>query len=339
MAKSSNIVTGVDVGQYAVKAVSLQRRAGGQLSLLGYSVRVIGDRERTDAEIASEIRAGIKEANGGKHINVAVTSSEGIVRIIEQPATSPSVLRQALKLNASQMLHQDCPDFLFDCDKLKNLGEEKEGGQERFLVAGLPRQRITRYYESLNKVKVFPQSLQFSSTSLFNAFEKARPQVFEQEAFILLDIGHKQSVVIGGKDGALTMIRTIDFGGEQIVEELTGNGAIDRESAILLAEQGDAGMAQAAHDSFVLLSREMINSIGFFEGQWEKTIKRVFVSGGPSRTEMLMQTLSDELNLPCEVWDPLDVCDLYISTKKKAKLELEARNLNVAFGAAIELLD
>jgi sugar (pentulose or hexulose) kinase len=69
-----------------------------------------------------------------------------------------------------------------------------------------------------------------------------------------------------------------------------------------MMNEGDAGMAEICRTSLTRLATEVRNSIGFFEGQHEETIHRIFVSGGLARTETILQTLSDELGLPCEIW-------------------------------------
>jgi Tfp pilus assembly PilM family ATPase len=80
------------------------------------------------------------------------------------------------------------------------------------------------------------------------------------------------------------------------------------------------------------------NSIGFFEGQREDSIHRIFVSGGLARTELVLQTLSDELSLPCEMWDPLEMCEVALPAAKRQALPDQFVCLNVACGAALEYL-
>jgi Tfp pilus assembly PilM family ATPase len=53
---------------------------------------------------------------------------------------------------------------------------------------------------------------------------------------------------------------------------------------------------------------------------------------------MILQTLSDELGLPCEVWDPLENCEVALPAAKRKNLQQEFVSLNVACGAAFEYL-
>ena len=119
---------------------------------------------------------------------------------------------------------------------------------------------------------------------------------------------------------------------------LTADGALDASAARVMMQEGDAGMAEICRASLTRLATEVRNSIGFFEGQHEQNIHRIFVSGGLARTETILQTLSDELGLPCEIWDPLETCEVALPAAKRQALPDEFVSLNVACGAAFEYL-
>ena len=53
---------------------------------------------------------------------------------------------------------------------------------------------------------------------------------------------------------------------------------------------------------------------------------------------MILQILSDELGLPCEIWDPLETCEVALPPAKRQALSSEFASLNVACGAAISYL-
>jgi len=46
----------------------------------------------------------------------------------------------------------------------------------------------------------------------FNAFEFAYPEIFANDAFFWLDMGHLQSTVLIGSKGDLVLVRSIDYG-------------------------------------------------------------------------------------------------------------------------------
>ena len=105
-----------------------------------------------------------------------------------------------------------------------------------------------------------------------------------------------------------------------------------------VAQQGDPRVTDVVRQASFRVATEGSNSTGFFEGQSEESIHRIFVSGGMARTEMILQVLSDELGLPCEIWDPLESCEVALPPAKRQALATEFVSLNVACGAAISFL-
>jgi Tfp pilus assembly PilM family ATPase len=86
------------------------------------------------------------------------------------------------------------------------------------------------------------------------------------------------------------------------------------------------------------LVREIQSSIGFLEHRHEETISKVFVSGGASKSQTLLKVLGEELQLPCESWSAAAKCESTLSANRAASLIHEELDLNVACGAATELL-
>jgi len=109
-------------------------------------------------------------------------------------------------------------------------------------------------------------------------------------------------------------------------------------AAITLIEKGDPGLNDVGRASLSALSIQLRNSIGFFEGQREENILRVHFSGALVRADLPLQILSDELDIPCELWDPFEKCEISLPRNKRDGFHIDQHQLNVACGAAIELL-
>jgi Tfp pilus assembly PilM family ATPase len=208
----------------------------------------------------------------------------------------------------------------------------------KYLVGGMLRPTVKQISDACSKTRMTADILQLAPVCSFNAFEFAYPEIFAKDAFLLLDMGHLQSTVLIGSKKELVLVRSIDYGGKALTQALTADGALDADAARVMMEEGDAGMAEICRSSLTRLATEVRNSIGFFEGQHEQTIHRIFVSGGLARTETILQTLSDEMGLPCEIWDPLETCEVALPPAKRQALPNEFVSLNVACGAAFEYL-
>src|SRR5256714_15422772 len=120
--------------------------------------------------------------------------------------------------------------------------------------------------------------MQLAQVCSFNAFEVGYPDVRQKEAFLLLDLGHLQSTVLIGCNGELTLTRAFDYGGKHFTQGLTADGPLDRDAPHLMIQQGGPGMADICRKTLSPLCTEGRNSIGFFEGQHENAIHRLYRS-------------------------------------------------------------
>jgi type IV pilus assembly protein PilM len=353
MARRADSVVGIDLGKHAFKAVLLRRKSDARLVLTNFASRVVPEKFASADELAHELKPLLRElGSSAKTCAVAISDPDALLRIIEQPETPIDLLRSALRLNGLVVLNQECKDFVLDVAPVSVNGSASafEAAspsrstatavvtQTKYLVGGMLREKVKQISQALVKTHVSAQILQLAPVCSFNAFEVAYPEIFHHDAFMLFDIGHLQTTVLVGSKGELVLVRRIDHGGKDLMQALSADGAIEPEAAWTLFEQGDPGMSDICRTSLARLAIEVRNSIGFFEGQREESIHRLFVSGGLARLETVLQTLSDELGLPCEIWDPLETCEVALPAAKREALPREFVSLNVACGAAFEYL-
>ena len=351
MAKRGNSVIGIDLGKRVFKGVLLQRKGDSRYVLTSYASREVPEELKSADELAQQLKLLVKDlGSSAKACAVAVSDPGSLLRIIEQPETPVDLLRNALRLNGLAVLNQECKDFVLDCAPLSANGNghgdashgdtHTAGGVQykKYLVGGMLRPTVKQISDAISKTRLSADILQLAPVCSFNAFELAYPEVFANETFLLLDMGHLQSTVLIGSKKELVLVRSVDYGGKSLMQALTADGALDASAAQVLINEGDPGMTEICRNSLARLATEVRNSIGFFEGQREESINRIFVSGGLARTEIILQTLSDELGLPCEIWDPLESCEVALPPAKRQALPNEFVSLNVACGAAFEYL-
>lgn len=236
---------------------------------------------------------------GAKTCAIAVSSADSLIRIIEQPETPREILRDAIRLNGLSLLNQEVKEFVLDCEPVSpNLAAKpakpaKAGKGEsvpaapvhvpviKYLVAGLPRARVQMIDQAFQQhKKASIHNIQLASVCTFNAFEFAKPDVFANEAFLLVDIGHHNSTVTVGVKKELVIVRAIEYGAANLLEFLVSNSCPNPNEAFKKMEAGDETALDHARLSLAALTREIASSIGFFEGRREENITRVYVSGG-----------------------------------------------------------
>ena len=349
MAKTLSSAIGVDLGRYSLKSVLLQKKSGNRYILTHFASMPVNDvGERTPEAISAQLKALFKHMGGtAKGCAVAVSSPEALVRIIEQPETPSEILRDALRLNGATLLNQDCRNFVLDCVDCEKPSPAAQSNaaaapamQRRYLVAGLPRAELTQLSQVFEMSGVGNvANVQLAPVTVFNAFEFAQKEVFDNQAFFLIDFGHLSSTMMIGARGELSLIRSVDFGGKMLVEALCGLSGESPDTVLAALAQDDEVMVEYARMALMALTREIGSSIGFYEGHHEETISQIWVSGGLARNTTLLRLLGEELRMPCQPWLAVERCEVNVSTSKRAQLTEEMLDYSIACGAAAQLLN
>jgi Tfp pilus assembly PilM family ATPase len=344
MAKTLSTAIGVDLGRYALKAVQLQKK-GNRLALTHFASQPMDDAdERTPDELCRQLKALLRRMGGNARTwAVSVFSPQAMVRLIDQPDTPPEMLREALRLNGMALLNQDCRNYVLDCDYVPTAhpipSEFGSVPQKRYLVAGLPREQVDMVGKLVQDCGASGlASLQLSPIAIFNAFEFARPEIFNEQAFFLLDVGHNNSTMLVGSKRELVLIRNIDFGGKTLVDTLCGLSGTAPECVLSTIEQEDELMVENARLALNMLTREIGSSIGFFEGRREETIGQVWISGGLAKSKTVLRILSEELHMNCQAWNTVDRCEIAVPSSQQQQLNQDICDFSVACGAASQLL-
>ena len=341
MAKTLTTVIGLDIGRYALKSVVIQKKSADRFIVTNFSSHVIDDTaEQTPGELGRNIKALLKQMGGrAKACVAAVSHPDALLRLIDQPETPTDVLRNALKLNGITLLNQDTKSYVLDCDLIHTNApvESSQGPQKRYLVAGLPRTHIHEIGTAFHEGGAPPiAALQLAPVAIFNAFEFAQEEVFNEHPFFLLDIGHNSATVMVGAKRELVLIRNVEFGGKALIETLCGLSGEGRYTVIQALAHEDELMVENARMALVALTREIGSSIGFFEGRREETIRQVWVSGGLAKSKTILRVLSEELHMPCVAWNATERCEINVPVAKRTLFTEEMLDLSVACGAATE---
>jgi type IV pilus assembly protein PilM len=351
MSKPPSSAIGIDVGRHSMKAVVLTRRGSSRFVLTHFAVLKLpekpggGTQEPADAldGLEENLRALLRELGGtAKACGIAVSHEEAMVRILEQSNIPPELLRDALRINGTKLLSQDCREWVIDCAAIKSSEPATEKKSEEacahYLVGGLSRGNVAKVHDACLKNKLADTLFQLPPVALFNAFEFANQETFNSQAFVLVDIGHFSSTVIVGVKGELVLVRSLDYGGSQFADQLILHGAASLEEVFAMLAEEEVLTVENARLSLTELVRLISSSIGFFEGRREEPISRVFVSGGMAKLPAVLNVLTEELHLPCDKWDPFYKCEVSLPTARKSALAEELPALAVACGVAAEIL-
>jgi type IV pilus assembly protein PilM len=339
----------VDLGSRTTKAVYLERRGEG-FALCGYALldAPIFEKTLSPEMLAEHLRAVAQALQlKTKHVALALRVDDAQVRHADMPRIPVSDMRMVLKLNSKAYLQQELPGYVFDCHVSERQPQAataekakpaEASAKDRVLVAGARQQTIDDYVRGAKAAGLIAECITPGLIGPVNTFERAQPELFQKEAVALLDIGFKNSSVCILKEGELVLSRVVAIGGDRITSGLAENLNISYAEAEGI-KVGMPGEVQAVLESLLLpLGRELRASMDFFEHQHDRPISQVFITGGSSRSEFIVQRLKQELMVDCKPLTPLTFLQVQVPPEQTAEVEPIASQLCVAVGAALAAL-
>jgi type IV pilus assembly protein PilM len=336
----------IDLGGRTTKAVHLQRK-GDDYVLARYAFvdAPIFEKNLTP-ELLSEHLKNVTQAMDLKSrpVTLAVGVGDSIVRQTEMPLMPVEDMRMILKNNTKIYLQQDLPGYIFDCHiippRLPAKPPEKgQGGsnipKSKVLAAGAKQQYLQDLLTAIKGAGLLPDHIVPAMLGPVNAFEMAMPESFAKEVVALVDIGFRNSTICVLQEGELALNRVVNIGGDKLtagLAELMGISYAEAEGI----KVGMPGEVKSHLESLVSpLGRELRASIDFFEHQQDKTVTKVFISGGSARSEFLVQALQNELLAECHTWNPTSFLQLMLPPQQMSEIEQVAPQLTSAIGAAM----
>ncbi len=330
----------VDLGSRTTKAVHLQRQGDG-LVLNRFVVLDAPIFEKSlSAELLGEHLRAVSQAMEVKTRLVAMTTNvnEALVRHVEMPRMPIEDMRLILKHNSRNYLQQDLSNYVFDCHFLPPGAEAAKSQKQKILVAGGKKQLVDDYVGGARSAGLVADHIVPGLIGPVNAFEMAMPEVFANEVVALVDIGFRSSSICILQQGELILSRVVTIGGDRMT------GAISEAMSISYAEAegikvGMAGEVQSTLEAVLVpLGRELRASIDFFEHQQDRPVSAVFMTGGSTRSEFVLQVLQQELMIETRVWNATSFLKLELPPQQTAEIEHVGPQLAVAVGAAVAAL-
>jgi type IV pilus assembly protein PilM len=340
--KKRDQILAVDLGTRSTKAVYLQRK-GHTFVLTNYLVldTPIFDKIISEDMLAEHLKGIAQTMQAkGKPVALTVGIEDALVRHVEMPPMPQEDIRLILKNNSRVYLQQELTGYTFDSysgnSKTQTATPNAEG-KSKVLIAATKDKVIANYVAASKTAGLIPDHIVPSVLGPVNAFEAAVPDVFASQTVALVDIGFRSSSISILQEGELVLNRVVNIGGDR----LTAGLAEAMNVAYAEAEGIKIGMAQEVEPQLDMLisplARELRASIDFFEHQQERALGGIYISGGSTRSEIIVQCLRREMGVECQTWNPLAGMQIAMS-QPAAEFEQLAPQLSVAVGAALTAL-
>lgn len=311
--KKSKEVLGIDIGSSAIKLVQLGEAKGSyellNIGLIPLPNEAIVDNTLMDTtSIVESIRDLVKSL--GTKTRDAVCSISGnsvIIRKITLPAMTADELEEQINWEAEQYIPFDINDVNIDFEILDT--DLTPSGKMTVLLVASKKEIINEYAAVFNEAGLKLVVVDVDSFAVQNIYE-LNYEPNDRDVVALINIGASIMNLNVVRNGVSLFTRDVQTGGNLYTEEIQRQFAISGEDAEKIKITGEYNDKQRLQDTIGrvndMLSLEILRSLDFYNSSADdQKVSKIFLSGGCSKVANLVGALSQKLNLPVELMDPL----------------------------------
>lgn len=336
---------GLDIGASSVKAVQLKPvRRGYELVRLGIaplSPETIVDGVIMDSgTVISAIQQIFSENQiKTKDVVVAVSGHSVIVKKIKVGRMKPEELEEQIPFEAEQYVPFAIEDVNLDFQILESAAPE--ANEIDVLLVAVKKDIINDYLSIISTAGLNAVVVDVDAFALQNAFEIAY-ELDKEQVVGLVNLGAAVMNINILQAGMSEFTRDSALGGNRYTESIQKMLGLSYEQAesLKLGGEVDGRTYEDARPAIEMVNTELAGEIRrsfdyFRSASHSDTIHRVILSGGSARLSGLLEYLTENLEIPCEVANPLR--NIKADPKKfdPEYLEVIAPQLAVSVGLAL----
>ena len=347
--KPSKPMLGMDISSSAVKLIELSK-TGDSFKVEAYKVlplppNTVVDKNIADLDALSETIAAVVKRSGTKLTDIvsAVSSSSVITKEIELPAGLTELqMEMQIEVEADQYIPYPMEEVAFDFDVL---GEaENNPDLVRVLLAACRQENVEHRRQALEMAGFNPKVIDVESFAVERAYKLVEGQLDEvsDQVVAIADIGASVFSFTVLVDGKIIYSREQQFGGKQLTEE------IQRRYGLSWEEAGEAKRKGGLPEDYATevlapfkesLVQHITRSLQFFYSSSHfNYVDQLFLAGGVSALEGLVDEVEQVIGLPTAVANPFANMQLHKSINPTA-LANDAPAMLLAVGLAMRSFD
>lgn len=301
-------LVGVDIGSYSVKVVSLKGSPGSYTLSAAACFRLPrqgGSALPVTGEILSGFLRSIKAH--GKDAASVMTGPSLVFRHLYLPPMPEKDLKEAVSWEIRK--ESSIPQSELVSDYLEGAG--KMDGKASVIAFAARKRDVDSIISLFREAGSELKSIDVVPSALLASFDLST--VWEGDMnYAMLDIGDLKSTLAIFKNRKLAFVREITFGGSDITRAISA--ALDKDeeeaevlkAAIRLEHGSDDKAVKVTASNVERLCSDLHRSFDYYQAQFrEGFVGKLFLSGGTARLKGIETYVSEILNIPVFVDDPL----------------------------------
>lgn len=341
----SKPMVGLDISSSAVKLIELSRAGDGYkveaYRVLPLPANTVVEKNIADLDALSETIESVVKRSGSKLKDTiaAVSGSSVITKEIELPAGLTELqMEMQIEVEADQYIPYPMEEVAFDFDVIGPVENNPE--LVKVLLAACRQENVEHRRQALEMAGQQPKVIDVEGFAVERAYKLMEGQLDQvgDQVVAIADIGATMFTFTVLVDGKTIYTREQLFGGKQLTEE------IQRRYGLSWEEAGEAkrkGGLPEDYESEVLvpfkesLIQHITRSLQFFYSSSHfNYVDQLFLAGGVSALEGLVDEVEQAIGLPAAVANPLANMQLSKSINASA-IANDAPALLLAVGLAM----
>ncbi len=287
--------------------------------------------------VAGIIRGLLKEV--GATAREAITAVPGpavIVKKLQLPSQSPNELENSVLFEAGNFIPENLENVNLDYMVTDVLEKER---QFEVLLVAVKRDIINSYTNTLQLAGLEPVVVDVDYFALENMYEISYPPS-ESHVVALVNVGARYSCMNILRGGRSTFTGDVPVGGKEFNDALVRNLGVSAAEAetIKLGTHPAHPLDQVEpvlQPVKEFLAEEIHRALSFFwTAATDEQISTIFLSGGTARVPGLVSLLSERLEVPVHIVNPLTNVT-FASGVDRSALEKDAPSYAIAVGLGV----
>ncbi len=341
-------IWGLDISDLSLKLVGL-KKSNKYFSIINYNSVSVPPGVIKQGEIQDEnkllqlTKQLIATAKGpkltSKFIHTCLPEPHSYIKLIKVPTTNDDDIPEAAKWAAEHNFPYPLDEIYLDWQVIKKIPAE---GKTIIMIGASPAAIVKSYTNFVKKAELIPLSLEIESIAIARTLIDEIPQKNDDWGCAIIDLGASRSSLIVCGMGAIVNTFSLPFSGKAVTTSLQtklGLSPEQAEKAKRICGIDEKKCQGVIRDILTQELKQLVSKIksalSFYEQNNELNIKikKIILTGGGANMLSIDKYLTQELDLPVTIANPLKQID----NKQSLSLTAEtAQSFTTAIGLAIK---
>lgn len=326
---------GVDIGTSSVKVVELANENGRpRLLTYGFTEKKMAEGALNTAPEPADVARAIVDILGksrasSKKAITALPNFSVFTSILTLPYLSKKELPAAISWEAKKIIPTPLEEIILDWKIIEEIEPRAEGAPDgqpdspqaaqslkrifsrphknlKILLTGANKKLVKRYIDIFHQADLSLLSLETESFALIRSLVGD-----DKSTVMIIDLGATSSSIVVADGGVPVLTRSMELGGLALTRAISTSLNINLERAeqfkqdlSIDQETADNALPGTVEKAFDPILKEIIFTVNLYQGQHDKKIEKIILTGGTSLLGHLSAYLETALKINTYVGDP-----------------------------------